>query len=219
MMRFLSKNIGLVMLILAAIAFTVMTQRAWGSDSDDVRVTQSNDMNNQTTGDVVGSSYSSDAFAFAHSLGDVDINQCMGSTQWGTIIVSKQKLVLNLWCAAEVYDAKGLRHMAAVLRCDIPEIAQHFDDPAKCIVANKISAPRESPPIAQMILEEEHEEDIDMVQAQLSQVQMELAEIKAMPAPRPRIVQAAAPPPTDQYSQEQKMAVFSALGIDEDEDQ
>jgi len=97
-------------------------------------IVQSNDNNAQTTGDVVTGD--SKAFAFAHSLGDVDINQCLGSTQWGTILVSKQKLVLNKWCAAEVYDAKGMHSMAARLRCQISEIKTLFNTHQSCILEN-----------------------------------------------------------------------------------
>ena len=118
------------MFFLAGVMLTLLISPALASD----RITQSNDMNNQTGGDI---SHESNALGFSHSLGDVDINQCLGSTQWGSIIVSKQKLVLNKWCAAEVYDAKGLHHMAAVMRCDIPEILKHFADSEHCVVANK----------------------------------------------------------------------------------
>lgn len=125
--------ISLLMFFLAGVMLTLLVSPAWASGND-VDVRQSNDMNNQTGGDI---SHESKALGFSHSLGDVDINQCLGSTQWGSIIVSKQKLVLNKWCAAEVYDAKGLHHMAAVMRCDIPEVAKHFPDGEHCVVANK----------------------------------------------------------------------------------
>lgn len=76
------------------------------------------------------------AFAFAHGMGDVDINDCMGSEQWSTILVGKQKLVANLWCMAESYDARGLHRMAALMRCDIDVISKHFDTNEACVEAN-----------------------------------------------------------------------------------
>jgi len=88
----------------------------------------------------------SKAYGFSHSLGDVDINQCLGSTQWGTIIVSKQKLVLNKWCAAEVYDAKGMYSVAAKLRCQIPEINKLFNTDLECIRENTWTPPPTTPP-------------------------------------------------------------------------
>jgi hypothetical protein len=104
--------------------------------SDDV--IQSNDMNN-LTGDlnVEGSS----AVGFGRSSFDVDINQCMGSTSWDTIIVGKQKLVLNKWCAAEAYDARGLHNVAARLRCQIPEIADLFGPDEDCVLENTLLGP------------------------------------------------------------------------------
>lgn len=75
-------------------------------------------------------------YVFAHSLGDVDIAQCLASTQWGTFLFSKQKVVLNKWCAAEVYDQKGMHHVAALMRCDIAEIAEHFVSEKACLYAN-----------------------------------------------------------------------------------
>lgn len=101
-------------------------------------IIQSNDNNAQTTGDVVNEigGSTSRAYGFSHALGDVDINQCLGSTQWGSILVSKQKLVLNKWCAAEVFDAKHMHSMAARLRCQIPEISNLFDTALGCISEN-----------------------------------------------------------------------------------
>ena len=110
---------------------------------------------------------SSTAFGFAHSLGDVDINQCLASTQWGTILVSAQKVVLNLWCAGEVFDAKGLPAMAAIMRCDIPEIKRHFNTQAECIAANTVTVPMSEVVISPEHYEEEeewHEEQLQMQQ-------------------------------------------------------
>ena len=121
--------VSLIWFLVAILFFVAWINTAFGDD----RTWQSNDMNAQTAGDVDTSSKS---FGFAHALGDVDINQCMGSTQWGSIIVSKQKLVLNKWCAAEVYDAKGLFDMGARMRCLIPEIAELFTTELECLAAN-----------------------------------------------------------------------------------
>ena len=114
------------------------------ASGDDVRVTQSNDMNNQTAGDVDGGTFtggSNKSLALVNSLGDVDINDCLGSTQWATPLFSKQKLNLNRWCAAEVYDAKGMYSMGGRVRCTIPEVASLFDDPQQCILENTVTPP------------------------------------------------------------------------------
>jgi hypothetical protein len=218
-MKWMKQNWMLMILVIAALIFVSAIRTAWGDDDckghscnggGDIEVV------NEILGGDVSLEDKSLALGFGRSSFDVDINQCMGSTSWDTILVGKQKLVLNKWCAAEVYDAKGLRHMAAVIRCDIPEIIKHFSDAEHCIVANKMAAPKTEKPVAQLILEEEHEEDIEQVQRQLNVVTEELERLKAKPAPRPRVVQAT--PPDDKYSYEQKQAVFAALGIDEDEE-
>jgi hypothetical protein len=96
------------------------------------RIKQSNDVS-------VGGDDST-AVAFGHALGDVDINDCLASTAWGTILISRQGVILNKWCAAEVYDAKGLPVMAARMRCDIPEVRKHFNTDNGCISANTAKA-------------------------------------------------------------------------------
>jgi hypothetical protein len=130
-------------------------------------------------GDIAVNS-DSKSFAFAHGLGDVDINQCLASTQWGTILVSRQKVVLNKWCAAESYDAKGMYFMAAAIRCDIKEIGQHFETKEECIDMNTYRPPSPPPPEPMIIIEtpEEELDDLDDRLAKLERNQR-LAAAKA----------------------------------------
>ena len=114
------------------------------------------------TGDV-SISDSTRSYGFAYGMGDVDINQCLASTQWGTILVSRQKVVLNKWCAAESYDARGLHFMAALLRCDIDEVIEHFESKDECVKANTYRPPEPEPapaiiiPAVPVEVEEEHD--------------------------------------------------------------
>lgn len=118
---------------------------------------------------------SSKAFAFAHGLGDVDIADCLGSEQWGTIVVSRQYLELNKWCAAEVYDAKGLYQMAAIVRCDIKEIKKHFSDEQSCIEANTVKpvVVAESPPPPEIVVKPDPELQEAHVENQMALESME----------------------------------------------
>lgn len=50
---------------------------------------------------------------------------------------------LDLWCAAEVYDAKSLYQMAATMRCGILEIRRHFVTREECVIANMKPPPPE----------------------------------------------------------------------------
>jgi hypothetical protein len=176
------------------------------------KITQSNDMNNQTAGNVaigdtiVDTNVTSEALAFAHALGDVDINQCLASTQWGTIVVSKQKVILNKWCAAEVYDAKGMYDMAARMRCDINEIAKFFDSNAGCVTSNtyippeptnvtgnnnQFPPPPVTPPLPTMDLaeiEDEHDEEINALRREIYQQRVDFEIALAEQPSRPPVL-------------------------------
>lgn len=132
------KPAHLIACLVGIMLWALMLSPAWASGDD---ITQSNDMNNQTGGDIniAGDNSDSLGIGFAHALGDVDINDCLASTQWGTIIVSKQKVVPNMWCMGEVYDAKGMFDLAAKARCSVPEIRAWFDSDFACETANKWS--------------------------------------------------------------------------------
>ena len=92
-------------------------------------------------GDTIVGGDDAKAYAFSHGLGDVDIADCLASVQFGTILFSTQGVKLNKWCAAEIYDAKGLYKMGAMMRCDIKEVVRLFDTHDECIVANTVAAP------------------------------------------------------------------------------
>lgn len=109
-------------------------------------------------GDLIGGDTSistggNRAFAFSHSLGDVDINECIVTKQTGTFVISWQGYDYNVWCMGEVYDAKGLYDMAALMRCDVPLVRGHFSTDAECLVANTMpmvsvaTAPPAAPPV------------------------------------------------------------------------
>lgn len=133
---------------------------------------------------VTGSTYSSRALALGNGLGDVDINDCLGSEQFGTPLYSRQWLELNKWCAAEVFDAKGLNIMAAKLRCEIKEIRKLFKTNDTCLDANTIhvtTAPalEIAPVVASMSSRlDEHDEDEEQHEKQIEQTALDLATLK-----------------------------------------
>jgi len=99
-----------------------------------------------TNNEIAGDRYSSKGLALSHALGDVDIAQCLASTQWSFLIAAKQKVILNLWCAAEVYDAKGMYQNAARSRCSIGEIAQWYSSWNGCLAGEEWIGPPQPPP-------------------------------------------------------------------------
>lgn len=93
-------------------------------------IVQSNDMNN-LTGDVSMTGSSNKAFGFGYAMGDVDIAQCLGSEQWGTILGGKQKLVLNWPCMAEFYLRNGMYDLASMAICNT-EVLTEFESEYAC---------------------------------------------------------------------------------------
>ena len=136
---------------------------------------------------VAGSSYSSRALALGNGLGDVDINDCLGSEQFGTPLYSRQWLELNKWCAAEVFDAKGLNLMAGKLRCEIKEIralfAKSAAGDAECVEANTVvgqPAAREIAPVVASLSarQDEHDEEEERHESELAAIMQRQTELE-----------------------------------------
>jgi hypothetical protein len=177
------------------------------------------------TGDMIGgdtnvSTGGNKTFAFSHSLGDVDINEgqnCLGSEAWGTFIVSRQTNELNPWCAALFYELNGKHEFAAKMRCDIKEVRKKYTTDDECWADQNLGVPDVEPDAAEVIVEEFN--TTQMVQdKQLYDVQMEqqsledrIAALEKKPAPRPRVIQQAAPEPEPELSDEEKYAILNLL--------
>lgn len=124
----------IVILLLAWLLATAMSV-AYAGGTD---ITQSNDNNAQTTGDVLLSggentannsalvSGSRSYSLAAPGLSDVDIAQCLGSESFSLIVGAKQKLVLNHVCMAEFYMKVGKYDLAAQSLCNQPEILAEY---------------------------------------------------------------------------------------------
>jgi len=82
--------------------------------------------------DVTVAGDSSRAYGFSHGLGDVDINDCIVSKQWGSILLSHQYYKYNIWCMANQLDKAGQHDAAAKLRCQIPTIKKTWPDRSTC---------------------------------------------------------------------------------------
>ncbi len=136
-------------------------------------------------GDLIGgdtnvSTGGNRAFAVSHSLGDVDINQCIVTKQTDTFIVSWQGYDYNLWCMGEVFDAKGLYRMGAEMRCDIKPIASKFEFREDCLAANTVDVEvTETPELSELFNSaarfEEHEEIEEQFDNELRQLRMDVA--------------------------------------------
>lgn len=117
------------------------------------------------TGDIAINGGTSRALGLGRSSFDVDINQCMGSTAWDTIIGGKQKLVLNWVCLAEFYLKTGQPELAAVAICNT-EMLKEFDDEAACEAAHDFFVDV-SESLAMEVSHREEEEDYHQQQQQM----------------------------------------------------
>ena len=227
----LSKKISWLLAAMLVLSMLVLfVQRAEADDdyNSGGDVTQSNDMNNQTAGDIVtgGVSSSNKTFAFSHSLGDVDINEgknCLGSEAWGSFIISRQTNELNPWCASLFYELNGKHEFAAKMRCDIKDIRKKYTTDSECWSDQDLSPAAPAPTVIDGFNDEQRvqNDELEQVQALQESVLLELdrltAQIESAPSrqPRPVIVQQS---PPEQYTDEQVNAVWAALkGGDEDE--
>jgi hypothetical protein len=202
----------------------------------DVDVVQSNDMNNQTAGDVLGGDLKTGgnkALGLSYGMGDVDINEgknCMGSEQRANVLFGKQEIVLNVWCASLFYDLNGRHDFAAKMRCDIDEISNKYSSREACWRDQDMKPDQPlgegSSGVADAIVSHidetvvQHDEDLEEVREQQAGLvgridylseQLEQAQRR----PPPVVVQQA---PPEQYTDDDWDAVWSALkGGDEDE--
>lgn len=168
-----------------------------------------------TAGDLIGGDMiggdtsintgSNRAYAFSHSLGDVDINEgqnCMGSEQWGTFVVSRQTNELNPWCAALFYELNGRHAFAAKMRCDIKAIRSKYLTDDECWLDQELTPVAAAPELAELydqaaryeehqVIEDEHDEELEVVQMQQAQILEQLAsyEQRLEERPAPVVVQ------------------------------
>ena len=147
----------LLLLLLPAVSF---------AGKPDVEVGETIVSNETIVGETMVGGNSTRAYAFSHGMGDVDIADCLASTQFGTILFSTQGVKLNRWCAAEIYDAKGLYEMAAKMRCDIKEVSLHFDTEKECIEANTVEAPAPVIPVESNDCDDDCEDNPEVVALQ-----------------------------------------------------
>lgn len=189
--------------IVLLMVLTLLALRAEATDRDEVEVSTGDNTaaNSVTTG-------SSRAYGLSHSLGDVDINDCLASTQWGTIIVSRQRVVLNRWCAAEVYDFKGLHDMAALMRCGIPEIAEYFGSESACIEANTVE------PEIERGNEDRHAEDVNAITARLNALEERNQSLQEEYAALERRRQIAARQSSEERERERERAREALSGLE-----
>ena len=159
----LTKAVRYFFIALIAMAIVMLFAPVWAGD----RITQSNDNNAQTTGDVMNNIGGDDSLGvgigLSYGMGDVDINEgqnCMGSEQKANVLWGRQELALNAWCAALFYELNGKHLFAAKMRCSIEEISMHYATDEECWSDQDLTPPPTPEPTAEEVEAEEefHEE-------------------------------------------------------------
>jgi hypothetical protein len=234
-MKWIGKNLGLIMLMIAAVAFTLMVNTAWGDeghghdhhdDGGDVTIGGTE----ISTGDMIGGDTSvltgnNKALTIvAPGLADVDIAQCLGSEAWTLLVGGKQKLVLNQVCMAEFYLKQGRYDLAAQSLCNQEEILREYGTEADCEAAHDFTPAvvEGHDSLAEFEnhheVEEQHTEELVQVQMAQTSIEDRLRALENKPAPRPRVTQSqAAPEP--KYSEEDMAYVLGLYQKGEPEDE
>lgn len=165
---------------------------------------------NTTTAETGPISYNNEsrALALGNSLGDVDIAQCLGSTQWSTPVFSKQKLVVNWPCMAEFYLRNGAYKQAAIALCNT-EIVDDYANEDECRAAHDFQPVTEPAPVSAALYSEQV-----ALREQVEALQQQLVVLRDKPAPAPvvrREVQQVG-----MITEERKQAVLRALEKEND---
>lgn len=127
-----------------------------------------------TVDSSVSNSMSNSSRSMGFGLGDVDIAQCYRSYQF----LVWQDTKINPVCLADSYDAKGLHHMAAVIRCDVKHIRKHFDSDEACVQANTVRRVEfPDPPIS--FMEELVEQEVAERTVQMQQQQAYISDLES----------------------------------------
>lgn len=129
---------------------------------------------NVSTGGV--STGGNKSIALGNVLGDVDIAQCLGSTQWSTPVYGKQKLSLNWVCVAEFYIRFQQPELAAMALCNT-EIVKEFGSEQECEEAHHFLVQTVEP-----ALPDDDEDDVRYQQTLMMQQELEykVAELEAL---------------------------------------
>ena len=130
--------LDLLGLITVAVVIVFLFSPVWaGGDcngpgactDDDVTVDTVVDTSNVVT--MHGSKNRS--LGLANAQGDVDIGDCIVTTQWNAVIFARQSWDYSVWCQANDIHLGGKPVRAAEARCQIPFFAKLFGD--ECVDA------------------------------------------------------------------------------------
>ncbi len=135
---------------------------------------------NLTGGDNVASISGGRSYGVSQSLGDVDINDCLASTQWGIpVIFAKQKVEENPWCQSIYLDVIGAHEAAAKVRCTTDTLKAVYPIENECIVAVVARPSVVVVPVTSDESESDEDDRVDVLYALFSDLEAQRNEDKA----------------------------------------
>lgn len=149
---------------------------------------QSNDMNNQTAGDITGGNVAfsgKGSYAIGQGSFDVDINQCMGSVARSFVfgLYGDQKLQQNYWCHAESLFRLHRYEAAAHIWCNKTYLGELYESVESCVADMGEPPAMPEPAPEEPVAADEYE---DMHVAQLEEQQERIDELAALITRAPR---------------------------------
>lgn len=213
--------------LLAGLMAFLLAAEVWAQDNDDHGHGQAHHGGDGGVVEVVSGDGDSSWGIGAGGPGDVDIDDCWGSTQWGGLTIFRQKLVTLETCLGFRFLAIQKYELAAMHFCNDKPTLKEFANEAECEVAHDFTPLNPAPDLGGLYnqaaqfdehyeLAQQQEEEIEYLQKENASIVGRLDDLTARldqePAPAPAQKQAP------QYSEEQFNAVWAALGIKEDED-
>lgn len=154
--------------------------------------------------------------ALGNSLGDVDIAECLGSTQWSTPLFGRQKLNRDHTCVGFKFLAVGAYDVAAMHFCNDKDTLAEFDNEASCEAAHNFTPPEPSEPAVTQDDYPRHEQmRDDPYELLLSRIE----ELEQRPKPRLTPTMQQAPEPEPFITEQRRAELMALIEDDEDEDQ
>jgi len=219
--------------ILIVALLVLWISSSWGSSSRDEIEQETEVIVEVSTGDLnSGDLVTGDnktITVVAPGLGDVDIAQCLGSTQWSLLVGGKQKLVLNQVCMAEFYLKQGRYELAAQALCNQPEILEEYVTEQACEDDHDFGPVVEPTMLGDLYdrnaqfdehyeLAQQQEEEIEFLQEEQASLSGRIEQLTMQIEQAPTRTQAKVIEPPERYSDEQFDQVWSILQQSKEED-
>lgn len=227
------KRVPLIIIVLIALAAVLLVMDVAYGDDDDRGHGHGHDDGDSSAVDASSIVTGDSSWGIgAGGPGDVEINNCWGSTQWGGLTIFRQKLVTLETCLGFRFLALKKYELAAMHFCNDKPTLKEFANEAECEAEHDFTPPDplDSPNLGGLYdqatqfnehydLAQQQQEEIEYLKEEnasfVGRLDQLTAYIEQEPARAPTSVQKQEP----QYSEAQFNAVWLALGIEDEDDE